>query len=310
MVGIMARRPLSHRILTWDNRETDFSGEPAINNSDTVFSFLDEEAQSSSPESVNDDVYVRDQDEDEEKETNENVENNKFWETQHQLLQAVLCRTTSLETQIRRITKETVKETKQSESGCSCRKMSNNGCRNCVMQELCSRLQNAGFNSAICKSKWRSSPDIPSGEHTFIDVVDNSNPKKGEVRIIIELNLRAEFEIAKASEEYNQLVKCLPEVFVGKIERLMSLIKILCNAAKKCMKEKKMHMAPWRKQRYMQAKWLKTFERMSSTTTAKFPLSSDQEYSSSRLPRPRAPMLTMDFLEILPNLRYTAVQVA
>ncbi|MCE3050011.1 hypothetical protein HAX54_046286 [Datura stramonium] len=305
----MARRPLNHRILTWDNRESDISGEPAINNSDTVFSFLDEEDQSSSPESVNDDVYVKngDGEEDEENENKENVGGNQFWETQHQLLQAVLCRTTPLESQIRNITKETVKESKQSENGCPCRKVVDNGCRNCLMKEVCGRLQNAGFNSAICKSKWRSSPDIPSGEHTFIDVVDNSSPKKGEIRVIIELNFRGEFEIAKASEEYNRLVNCLPEVFVGKIERLLSLLKILCNASKKCMKEKKLHVAPWRKQKYMQAKWLKTVER---TSANKPPLPS-AEYTSPPPPRrPKASMLTMDLLEFLPNLHCTAVEVA
>lgn len=305
----MARKPLSHRILTWDNRETEISGEPAINNSDTVFSFLDEEGgQSSSPESINDDVYVKngDEEDDEENENKENIEDNQFWENQHQLLQAVLCRTTPLESQIRSITKETVKEAKQWENGCSCRKMVDNGCRNCLMKELCSRLQNAGFNSAICKSKWRSSPEIPSGEHTFIDVVDNSSTKKGEVRVIIELNFRGEFELAKASEEYSRLVKCLPEVYVGKIERLLSLTQILCNAAKKCMKEKKIHVAPWRKQRYMQAKWLKTVERTAENNK---PQLSNVEYTS-RLPRrPRASMLTMDLLEFLPNLHCTAVEV-
>ena len=74
--------------------------------------------------------------------------------------------------------------------------------------------------------------------------------------MIIELNFRAEFEMARASEEYNGLVSKLPEVYVGKIERLSNIIKVLCMGAKKCMKENKMHMGPWRKHKYMQAKWL------------------------------------------------------
>ncbi|KAL3377249.1 hypothetical protein AABB24_003587, partial [Solanum stoloniferum] len=298
MVGVTAKRPLSHRILTCHNRESEFSGDHAINISDTIFSFLDEEG--SSVESVIDDVYV----EDEEK---ENFEDNKFWETQHQLLQSVLCRTTTLESQIRSITKQTLKEASKN---CSCEMVNNiitTSCPNCLMKEVCTSLQNAGFNSAICKSKWRSSPDIPSGEHSFIDVVDNSSPKKGEVRIIIELNFRGEFELVKASEEYNRLVKCLPEVFVGKIERLLSVIKILCNAAKKCMKEKKMHIAPWRKQKYMEAKWLKISERMSSTS--KSPLSAEEYCYSNRLSRPKASMLTVDLLENFPSLCRTAVEV-
>ncbi|XP_016448704.2 uncharacterized protein LOC107773793 [Nicotiana tabacum] len=306
MVRVMARKPLNHRILTCDMPELMvFSGDSAINISDTVFGFLDDE----SPESIGVDFCVEnEEDEDEEKEGSENVEDNQFWETQHQLLQGILYRTTTLESQIRSITKETVKEAKlQSEINgiCTCRKTADDGCRNCLMKEVCSRLQTAGFNSAICKSKWRSSTDIPSGEHTFIDVIDSSNPKKGEVRVIIELNFRAEFEMARACEEYNRLVKCLPEVFVGKIERLLSLIKILCAAAKKCMKEKKMHIGPWRKQKYMQAKWLKTRERMA----AKLPLSVVVDEYFSRPPRPRASVLTVDLLENIPNLHLTAVEV-
>ncbi|XP_015064260.1 uncharacterized protein LOC107009436 [Solanum pennellii] len=307
MVGVMARRPLSHRILTCHNRESEFSGDHAINISDTIFSFLDEEG--SSTESVIDDVYVEDENENEnENEERENIEDNQFWKTQHQLLQSVLCRTTTLESQIRGITKQTLKEASKN---CSCKMVKNisitTSCPNCLMKEVCTSLQNAGFNSAICRSKWKSSPDIPSGEHTFIDVIDNSSPKKGEVRIIIELNFRGEFELAKASEEYNRLVKCLPEVFVGKIERLLSVIKILCNAAKKCMKDKKMHIAPWRKQKYMQAKWLKTSERMS--TTSKSPLSAEEYCYSNRLSRPKASMLTVDLLGNIPSLCRNAVEV-
>ncbi|TMW92021.1 hypothetical protein EJD97_013594 [Solanum chilense] len=301
----MARRPLSHRILTCHNRESEFSGDHAINISDTIFSFLDEEG--SSTESVFDDFYVEDENENENEEK-ENVEDNQFWETQHQLLQSVLCRTTTLESQIRSITKQTLKEASKS---CSCKMVKNisitTSCPNCLMEEVCTSLQNAGFNSAICKSKWKSSPDIPSGEHTFIDVIDNSSTKKGEVRIIIELNFRGEFELAKASEEYNRLVKCLPEVFVGKIERLLPVIKILCNAAKKCMKDKKMHIAPWRKQKYMQAKWIKTSERMSTTT--KSPLSAEEYCYSNRLSRPKASMLTVDLLGNIPSLCRNAVEV-
>nr|GLL24118.1 uncharacterized protein LOC109158628 [Ipomoea trifida] len=297
----MARVPINHRILAFDNREIEFSGDVAINLSDTVFEFLDDEGQGSSPESISDNICDESDDENEKKDS---ADDSDFWETQHQLLQATLCRTTSLETKIRNITKETLKEAKQGGNICGCQKPPFNGdggCRSCLMKAVCSRLQNAGFNSAICKSKWKSS-DIPSGEHTFLDVVDYSNAKKGEVRIVIELNFRAEFEIAKAGEEYSKLVKSLPEVFVGKIERLLSVVKILCAAAKKCMKERKIYIAPWRKQRYMQAKWLKTCQR--ATAALMLPAG-----DSSRPRRPRASMLTVDMLENLPNSHRTAVAV-
>ncbi|XP_027339303.1 uncharacterized protein LOC113853057 [Abrus precatorius] len=234
-------------------------------------------------------------------------ENRSFWDNQHQLLQTSICRTSSLESRIRQATKEALLESQKAETVCGCGiQMGATTCRKCLMREVTRRLQKAGYNSAICKTKWRSSPDIPSGEHNFLDVIDSTSSKKGEVRVIVELNFRAEFEMARGSEDYNRLVRRLPEVFVGKVERLSNLIKIMCMAAKRCMKEKKIHMGPWRKHRYMQAKWLGPCERNTSTTSLSMGY-------SERIPmpkaKPKASMLTVDLLEKLPNIHCTAVEV-
>lgn len=119
--------------------------------------------------------------------------------------------------------------------------------------------------------------------------------------MVIELNFRAEFEMARSNEEYNQLINRLPEVFVGKAERLKALIKILCSAAKECMKEKKMHLGPWRKRKYMQSKWVGTCEK---TTTASLPGGYPDQ-----LAKPTTSMLTYDLSETLPVLHCTAVKV-
>ncbi|CAM8900339.1 unnamed protein product [Rhodiola kirilowii] len=214
------------------------------------------------------DIYfqVQDNDDDEVENSEDSEESRKFWEAQNHLLEGTLYRSTSLESKIRILTKEAVKEIKMCGNGnvCSCRRPAGIDCLSCLMREVSGKLRAAGFNSAICRTKWRKSIDIPSGEHSFIDVVDNSNPKRGQVRIIIDLSFRAQFEMARASREYNTLIQILPEVFVGKVERLEAVIKILCAAAKKCMKERKMHMGPWRKLKYVQAKWLGACERTSS----------------------------------------------
>lgn len=88
MVRVMARRTMSHRILTCDKLEiVTFSGDPAsINISDTIFGFFDNE----SLKSIHLDFCEHNEnidDEGEEKDESENVEENQFWETQHQLLQ-------------------------------------------------------------------------------------------------------------------------------------------------------------------------------------------------------------------------------
>ncbi|XP_059664443.1 uncharacterized protein LOC132310269 [Cornus florida] len=268
-----------------------------------IFEFLEEgeelsESSCNSGYEFNGDDFV-DEDEDE---NGCNVEEKKvFWESQHELLQTNLRRSSLLESHIRQATKAALREVNTVGVSCVCRKPVADGCRNCLLREISDRLQIAGYNSAICESKWRSSPDIPSGKHTYMEVMDKSNSKKREVRVVIELNFRAEFEMARASEEYNQLISRLPEVYVGKAERLERVINVLCSAAKKCMKEKKMHMAPWRKQKYMQAKWLGTCERKMAPIQPVPQLERPLKQKTS--------MLTFDLLENLPGLHSTAIQV-
>jgi uncharacterized protein (TIGR01615 family) len=226
-------------------------------------------------------------------------ENREYWEKQNEILHETLYRTSSLESRIRNLIREVLKE---KQNFCRCGKIG--CCKNCLMREVADELRNSGFNSAICRSKWRSNSYIPSGEHTFLCVVDNST--KREVRVIIELNFRAEFELARANEEYNRLVSRLPEVFVGKMERLQNVIKIVCSSAKKCMKEKKIHLGPWRKQRYMQAKWLGlNYERTIATPV----VSSLSMGYPNGLPKPMASILAVDLLDRLPSMHCTTVEV-
>lgn len=225
------------------------------------------------------------------------LESKAFWETQHLLLQEALSRNSSLEAKIRMATEDAVKKMQSTGFVCICSNRMAKGCRNCALMHIAERLREAGYNSALCKSKWRRSPHIPSGEHSYVDVVmEAKNGKKSPIRVVIGLNFRAEFEMARASQEYSILVDCLPEVFVGKSEKLKNVIKIMCAAAKKCMKDNKMHMGPWRKHKYMQAKWLGTPERI-----APGPLLPTSPVSD-RQPKLRASMLTFD-------LHCTAVEV-
>ncbi|MCD7466844.1 hypothetical protein HAX54_003887 [Datura stramonium] len=278
-----------------------------------TFGFLDEGIEFQSCESflesnishMSGEILIGEKEED--GNVNNNDENKAFWALQEELLQTTLCRTTSFESRIRKATKEALKEVKSIDINCSCRrKMVLDSCRKCMQREISERLRNAGFNCFICKSKWKSSPKIPSGEYTYMEVVQTASSKKGEMKVIIELNFRGEFEMARANEEYSDLVKQLPEVYVGKVERLQNLIKIMCCASKKCMKEKKMHMAPWRKHNYMLAKYLGSPEIKSETV---FPVN-----NLRRLPRPNASMLTFDLLDSLPpppptGLHCTAIKV-
>ncbi|XP_021740601.1 uncharacterized protein LOC110706917 [Chenopodium quinoa] len=302
ITGAPGRFPAGRRVLAYDtsmgDEKLEYCDELAVSSSDSVFGFLEGSIESTTSNEgyhqEGDAIF----DEEEEGENSGNIfeENKTFWENQHNLLQATLCRTTSLETGIRNVTKEALKELQDQGHYCKCGKaVAGNNCRSCMIREVSSRLRIAGYNSAICRTKWRSTPEIPAGEHTFIDVVDNSSSKRGEVRVIIELSFRADFEIARASDDYNRLVSRLPEVFVGKADRLKALIKVLCAAAKKCMKDKKMHMGPWRKQKYKQAKWFSTpYERKEEVNAPANRVNSSQISKPARA----ASMLTIALMDM------------
>ncbi|XP_043687447.1 uncharacterized protein LOC122638658 [Telopea speciosissima] len=188
-------------------------------------------------------------------------ESQVFWETQHQLLDEIFSGTSSTESTILQATEEAIRKSQMAGNVCVCWRYIDTagGCLNCLRRDVSGHLRSEGFDCAICVSMWSSSSEIPSGMHSYLDVVDKSEEEE-EVRVVIELNFRAEFEMARASNEYKRLINRIPEIFVGKEERLSSLVEILCLATKKCMKENKMHMGPWRKHKYMQAKWFGTCE--------------------------------------------------
>ncbi|KAL5730393.1 hypothetical protein ACHQM5_003219 [Ranunculus cassubicifolius] len=292
----MVKIPVGSRILMGSDNGVKFSVEtPSFD--DIVFGFFQGEGSFDSVSTtINSTNEFEEDDEQIENSVDQSNKNRAFWESQHQILDNTLFRTRSIESKVRQETNEALKIG----ITCTCRRPVSSGCRDCRIKQVSGHLRNAGYDSAICKSKWKSSPEIPSGEHTYLDVIHKSSSKQMEVRMIIELNFRAEFEMARASEEYNALVARLPEVFVGKVERLRNLVKILCSAAKKCMKEKNLHMGPWRKHGYMKAKWFGPCERTQSQNLP--------EYILHRPMKPKASLLTFDLLDMMPNFQhFTAV---
>lgn len=119
-----------------------------------------------------------------------------------------------------------------------------------------------GYDAAICKSKWDKSLSFPAGEYEYVDVII------GGERLIIDIDLRSEFEVARSTKTYKSILQILPHIFVGKSDRLSKIICILSEAAKQSLKKKGMHIPPWRKADYVQAKWLSPPTRLISSTCA------------------------------------------
>lgn len=91
---------------------------------------------------------------------------------------------------------------------------------------------------------------VISGEYEYVDVIVD-----GE-RIVIDIDFRSEFEIARSTKAYKTILQVLPIIFVGKADRLQRIISIVSEAAKQSLKKKGMPCPPWRKAEYVKAKWL------------------------------------------------------
>lgn len=75
-------------------------------------------------------------------------------------------------------------------------------------------------------------------------------------RLLIDVDFRSEFEIARPTKSYKAILQTLPYIFVGKADRLRRIIAVASEAAKQSLKKKGMHVPPWRKADYIKAKWL------------------------------------------------------
>ncbi|KAF2284562.1 hypothetical protein GH714_027035 [Hevea brasiliensis] len=133
-------------------------------------------------------------------------------------------------------------------------------------RKVMSFLRELGHNAGICKTKWNSSGGLTAGSYEFIDVVQSSSTWQN--RYIIDLDFASQFEIARPTSQYLKPLQSLPRVFVGRNEELKIIIKAMCDAARRSLKSKNLSLPPWRKNRYMQNKWLGPYRRTTNPTPA------------------------------------------
>ena len=116
-----------------------------------------------------------------------------------------------------------------------------------------------GYDASICESRWDKTPSTPAGTYEYVDVV-----AEGE-RLLIDIDFRSEFEIARSTRSYKFLLQLLPNTFVGKADRLQKIVHLLTEAAKQSLKKKGMPFPPWHKAEYVKAKWLSPYTRIKPT---------------------------------------------
>lgn len=146
-------------------------------------------------------------------------------------------------------------------------------------RRVVTRLRDRGFDAGLCKSKWDRIGRFPSGSHDYMDITVSGT------RYIIEFSLSAEFSIARATESYTSLLQLVPPIFVGKVEELKQVVRLMCNAIKVSMRSVDMHVPPWRRFGYMKAKWFgSNFERTIGKFTTETSLDSGNLDSGRKRP--------------------------
>lgn len=93
-----------------------------------------------------------------------------------------------------------------------------------------------------------------AGDHEYIDVVNYNNAGSSE-RLIIDIDFRSHFEIARAVDSYDRILKSLPVVYVGSLMRLKQFLQVMVDAARSSLSQNSMPLPPWRSLAYLQAKW-------------------------------------------------------
>lgn len=136
--------------------------------------------------------------------------------------------------------------------------LGDNGNDKNVKELVVGRLKMDNYEASICKTSWISTFGRPSGVYEYIDIMMGTDfgTNKSPTRLIIDMDFRSQFELARPTHNYTELTNALPSIFVGTEEKLNRIISLLCPAAKQSLKDRGLHIPPWRKLSYMQSKWL------------------------------------------------------
>ncbi|WJX22894.1 hypothetical protein P8452_12158 [Trifolium repens] len=130
-------------------------------------------------------------------------------------------------------------------------------------RRLMSHLREKGFDVGLCKTKWEKKGKLIAGDYEYIDVNFSG------MRYIVEVSLATEFEIARPTNQYSSLLNIFPRIFVGKMEELKQIVRLMCYAIKGSMKKMDLHIPPWRRNLYMQTKWFSSYKRTTNAVATK-----------------------------------------
>ncbi|KAL3149292.1 hypothetical protein ABBQ32_002107 [Trebouxia sp. C0010 RCD-2024] len=117
---------------------------------------------------------------------------------------------------------------------------------------LASKLVNIGYKVAIRTAMGGGTGQdcFHNLHHEFLVVAERHQ------EVIVDCHFKDQFKISQYTQQYQQTLNCLPEVFVCSALRLAPLVDLMCTEMATAFKSQGVTCPPWRQPRSMISKWL------------------------------------------------------
>lgn len=118
--------------------------------------------------------------------------------------------------------------------------------------ELASKLGNIGYQVSIGTAmRVASDADcFQKLQHEFLIVMAEGQ------EVLLDCQFRDQFRIGYCTQEYQQVLDCLPEIFVGAATRLAALVGLLCSEMALAFEQLGTTCPPWRQPKSVLGMWL------------------------------------------------------
>uniref|UniRef100_A0A0E0BIN6 Uncharacterized protein n=1 Tax=Oryza glumipatula TaxID=40148 RepID=A0A0E0BIN6_9ORYZ len=139
--------------------------------------------------------------------------------------------------------------------------------RSAFRRAVMSLLRERGHDAGLCKARWNKTSSMVAGSYEYIDVVVAAATAAAAAdaaeatRYIVDVGFAGEFEVARPTEDYEAVRSALPEVLVARPDDVRKVVRAAASAARRSLKRRRLSVPPWRKRKFMLAKWLGPYRR-------------------------------------------------
>lgn len=110
-------------------------------------------------------------------------------------------------------------------------------------------LQKEGYDARVVAKKANEGDYLRTWSHSYVVV------RRGNEEIIVEPNFAAQFQVARPTKRFKEIVDMIPLEFVGGMDRLLRVADFLATRASESLRASGLNVPPWRERDGMLSKW-------------------------------------------------------